>query len=567
MAAHVTSSAERIAASPHYWRGLTRAPMLLFGFFLAVYFLTSAGRLDSADGTVVAMTARWLVEHHTIALPSNAAEAVAGVGGYGYSKYGIAQSIVEIPFVVLGLVLRHLTRHEVMVDWATSMTNTVITALGCSVFYLLVRRLGASARRGVALTLLYGLGTLAWVYAKTDFNEPLQTLSLLAAAYAAVRARTRARAGWLVACGSALAVAILTKAALVVVVPAFVVYVLSFGEALQRPTWRRWSAPPLNRDWVRWALWRQLALLAPVALACGLTLWLNLVRFGSVLNFGYNFAVDDVPFANPIYEGAFGLLFSFNSGLIFYATPVLLGLWGVRRFSRQYPRELILIGLVGVAIVAVHAGWVHWAGLADFGPRYLVPVIPFLLLPAVDAFPGVWTRPREHKVALAIIAVAALLGIAEQALGILVSFGAYSALTCLQTPCPASLDASQSELLYDLWLLHASIAYNFLGNAPHVALGSYPFGAAPLGRPNWQGGLLDRMRYFWFVFLPHPRFWLAAGCLVCGGMIATTLAALTRAMSGPATLARLAVPEPESRAAALATGVRRASGRADERDV
>jgi hypothetical protein len=332
----------------------------------------------------------------------------------------------------------------------------------------------------------------------------------------------------LLACGSALGVTILTKAALLVVLPAFVLYVLTVSAELVGVDWRKLPALLLKKDIALRALWCQVALLAPVGIACGMTLWLNYMRFGSVLNFGYNYAVDDVPFANPLYIGAFGLLFSFNSGLIFYATPVLLGLWGVRRFTHRYPREMVLVAVVGLAILIIHAGWVHWAGLADYGPRYLVPVIPFLLLPAVDAFPGVWTRPREHKGALALIAAVALLGVAEQAMGILVSFGAYSALTCLQTPCPASLDASQSELLYDLWLLPSSLAYNFLGHAPHVVLSAYPFGAPPIGRPGWQGILLDRMRYFWFVFLPHPHVALALGCLILGGTMVAALAALNR---------------------------------------
>src|SRR5689334_15460872 len=84
------------------WRRLTSVPALLCGFFLAVYGLTSAGRLDSADGTVVAATAAALVQHHTFALPPTTAEAVLGVGGFGYSRYGVGQSLVEVPFFILG---------------------------------------------------------------------------------------------------------------------------------------------------------------------------------------------------------------------------------------------------------------------------------------------------------------------------------------------------------------------------------------------------------------------------------------------------------------------------------
>jgi 4-amino-4-deoxy-L-arabinose transferase-like glycosyltransferase len=510
------------------WLPLNSVPFLLGCSFLCIYALTSAGQLDSADGTVVAATARQLVEHHTVALPPGTPEAMLGAGGFGYSKYGIGQSIVEIPFVLLGLLLRHLTGNAYMVDWTISLTNSVLTALGCVVFYLIARLLGASARRGVALTLLYGLSTLAWVYAKTDFTEPLQTLGLLLAVYSLLRARETGHKAWVVAAGGALAVLIMAKAAEVIVVPAFVLYVLSLNKELVGVEWRRLRGSAFALESLLGAFWCQVALLAPVALACGVTLWLNVMRFGSPLNFGYDYKVDDVPFANPLYIGAFGLLFSFNSGLIFYATPVVLGLVGIRRFTRQFPREVVLFALTGLMILTIHSGWVHWAGLSDFGPRYLVPMIPLLLLPGVEAFPGVWTHPREHRRALAVIAGISLLGMFEQSLGIIVSFRAYAELTCLISPCPASLNASQSELLYDVWLLPTAMAYNFLGHMPHIGLSAYPFGAPPPGRPGWEGGLVASMKYFWFEFLPHPRVALAAGCLVFGSAIAVSLTRLNR---------------------------------------
>ncbi len=507
-------------------RAATSVPALLFWFFLAFYALTSAGRLDSADGTVVAQTARALLERHTLALPAGTPEAVLGFGGFGYSKYGIAQSLVEMPFVILGLALRHFTHQEWMIDWAVSFTNVPITALGCAVFYLVVCRLGASPRRGVALTLLYGICTLAWPYAKTDFNEPLQTLSLLLAAYAVIRARQSGRDRWLWASGAALALLALTKAAMLVAVPAFVLYVL--GDGLLDSGWRVMLGSLRKPAWWRGTLRRELALLVPVCAAVALTLWLNAARFGSPLDFGYSRAAGDAPFTAPIYEGAFGLLFSFNTGLIFYATPILLSLAGLRRFARRLPAETVLVAALTVMLLILYGGYRYWAGLAAFGPRYLVPIVPFLLLPAVEAFPGVGTQPRAHRWAVALITLAALAGFVEQTLGVIVSFGAYSTLTCLQVPCPASLDASQSELLYDVWLLRDAVTYNLLGHLPHFALTDYPFGTPPPGKPGWYDDLLDRMRYFWFVPLGHAKVYLAAGLLVCGAAMAAALRSVGR---------------------------------------
>lgn len=493
-------------------------PALIFGLCCGVYAFTAAGRLDSADGGVVALTARQLLQHGTLRLPASAPDVIPGVGGFGYSKYGIAQSIVEIPFAALGLLLRHFTRNERMVDFGISYTNTVITALACVVFYLLLRGLGASARRGIALTVIYGFATLAWPYAKTDFNEPLQTLAMLTAAYTALRGRQTRQMRWIVASGSALAVGVLTKSALGVVVPAYALYVAS--EDLVD---RGWHLTLLRKvSWWSGVARRQAALWFPVAVAGAIALGLNVIKFGSPLNFGYDVAGGDHPFSGPIIVGVFGLLFSFNTGIIFYATPVLLSLFGVRRFTRTRPHETILVALMALAMLILYGGYQYWAGLAAYGPRYIVPLIPFLLLPVLDALPGVGENPAAFRGALIAAGVFVALGVIEQLLGVIVSFGVYSSLTCNQFPCPASLDASQSELLYDVWLLPISLAYNLLGHVPHVVLHDYPFGALPPGRPNWQDAVIERMRYFWFVFLPHPGLALVSGLVMWGTVVAAT---------------------------------------------
>lgn len=503
---------------------LVTIPALIFGICCGVYAFTAAGRLDSADGGVVALTARQLLLHGTVRLPASAPDVIPGVGGFGYSKYGIAQSIVEIPFAVVGLVLRHFTHNERMVDFAISYTNTVITALACVVFYVLLRELGASARRGVALTLIFSFATLAWPYAKTDFNEPLQTLAMLTAAYAALRGRQTGRIRWIVASGSSLAIGVLTKPALGVVVPAYALYI-ALGSLLDSG----WRLALLSKVlWWRDVTRRQIALWLPMAAAGAIVLGLNVIKFGSPLNFGYDVAGGDHPFSGPIIVGVFGLLFSFNTGIIFYASPVLLSLFGLRRFVRTRAHETMLVALLALVMLILYGGYQYWAGLAAYGPRYLVPLIPFLLLPTLDAFPGVGGNPSAFRGVLIVAGILVILGVFEQLLGVIVSFGVYSSLTCNQFPCPASLDASQSELLYDLWLLPISLAYNVLGHVPHVALHDYPFGASPLGRPNWQDSVVERMRYFWFANLPHSGLALISGLVVWGAVVVASGGALFR---------------------------------------
>ena len=173
--------------------------------------------------------------------------------------------------------------------------------------------------------------------------------------------------------------------------------------------------------------------------------------------------------------GLFGLLFSLNSGLIFYATPTLLGLPGVPRFVRRRPAEALLAGVLVGTLLLLYSGYHFWAGMSAFGPRYMVPLIPFILLPAVYAFPDLWSHRREQRWVLALVCTVALLGFAEQLLGMVVSFQTYSALTCaVQCSDSVYLNASHAELLYDVWLLPRILAYELLGHVPHGGADELP---------------------------------------------------------------------------------------------
>jgi hypothetical protein len=524
-----TRSTTATFSDRQFWRWVRATPALLFLFFLGAYGLTSAGRLDANDGFVVARTAQAIVFEHKLSVPPGTLGAVVGAGGRSYSKYGIAQSLVEIPFTIVGKGLTHVSGLELMA-WSISWTNTLITALGCVLFYLLVCALGAGERRAIALTLLYGLCTLAWPYAKTDFNEPLQATTLLAAAYALWRARGE-QPRWLLLGGTALAAAVLTKAVLLAVAaPVFAIYAaLTLLDPNGHP-FAALSTRLRERQWWLALLRQQVLLWAPIVGASLISLLLNVARFGSPFDFGYGRTPEDKPFSGFIFKGLYGLLLSPNASLLFYATPVVLGIIGFRRFTRRQPAEAVLISLLAASLLIFYGGYLYWPGLSAFGPRYLVPLVPFLLLPAIDAFPNVLSQPRAALVPLSILGVVAFLGLFEQVLGVVVSFRLYTALTCTQFPCRGTLNPTQAEGLYHLWLLGPALAYNFLGHVPSIQLGAYPFGAAPPGRPGWQHLMVDAMRYFWFNALPHLVIWMIVDFVFVGIPTLACFIALVRRM-------------------------------------
>jgi hypothetical protein len=77
------------------------------------------------------------------------------------------------------------------------------------------------------------------------------------------------------------------------------------------------------------------------------------------------------------------LLFSPSRGIFFIMPVLLLSLWGIARMIRrgQCLREVILIAAIVTGSFLFIAGFYGWHGGWTFGPRYLVPILPFLAFP------------------------------------------------------------------------------------------------------------------------------------------------------------------------------------------
>lgn len=92
---------------------------------------------------------------------------------------------------------------------------------------------------------------------------------------------------------------------------------------------------------------------------------------------------------------------------------LLLGFWGIRRLVRQKQWRQIAIPLLTLGSLTVGYAIlqnVNWYSGLGWGPRYLLPAIPFLMLwilPVIDALPSApgWAR----AVAVGIIAQSVLI--------------------------------------------------------------------------------------------------------------------------------------------------------------
>ncbi len=333
------------------------------------------------------------------------AQGFFGIDGHVYSKKGFGLSLVMVPFYWLGWVIPGLGMLQ-----TASLVNLLITAVTAGVLYLTVRRLDYTPRVALLVSALYGTATIAAVYSKYLFSEPLAGLLLLLAVYLSITYR-RQRRGWLAAAvGLCAGLAVITRANNLFLVPLFGLYLLAVawidGPVAQGAgaTWQRRvmaAFTPLISFGI--------GLLPPAVILMGY----NLVRSGNPLSTGYDLTI----FSPNILFGLYKLLFSPLRGLFVYSPLLLLALLGIAWWWRRHKLEALLVaGIAGVTVLLFSA-WTSGEGLS-WGSRFLVPVVPVLciaLAPVVQrALSGSWPTA-------AAVLVLGLVSLIIQVLGIVIN--------------------------------------------------------------------------------------------------------------------------------------------------
>lgn len=354
----------------------------LFAFLAGLYILTAAGYLVSGDEETMYRVTRNLAWGQGLAvgqeklvlsapdgtelMPARPVEiettsAVPGRAGALYSKYALGQSILALPLFTLGQLLDPLWPGwpQLGPRLAVAMLNPLMLAATGWLLFHFVLRLGYSARLAVVITLAFGLSTMAWPYVNTFYPQPAKGFFVLLAAFSFERwrvERTRRWLGWL---GLALAAAVLMRVTALVLLP-------GLGVMLWLET-RSWA----ERLGLAWPVG------APLGLAVGLSLFYNWLRFGSPFDSGYY----EVAWTIPVILGLYGLLFSSGKSIFLYAPLLLLVVGTLPLFFKQHRSLAGLVSLWWVSYLALYAPYNFWTGGFNWGPRFLLPLIPVSLLP------------------------------------------------------------------------------------------------------------------------------------------------------------------------------------------
>jgi hypothetical protein len=257
----------------------------------------------------------------------------------------------------------------------------MVSAMALLAFFALALRVGVDRKAATMATFAWGLGSLAFPYSTMLYGHGLCGSLLFLSFSSLVSQRLDQR--W-TARGCAIA-GLCASYAVVTEYPAAIAALLLLGYALHASRSRRA---------VGWFV----AGAMPPALILGAYNW---ICFGAPWALGYAH-VADATFALGMSHGLMGLtypkplvlfalLFGSWRGLLWSCPIVLFAIGALVPFARgRWRDEACLCIAVVLFFLLLNSSYYMWWGGAALGPRHLIPMLPFALLPLARVPAGRW---------------------------------------------------------------------------------------------------------------------------------------------------------------------------------
>ncbi len=258
--------------------------------------------------------------------------------------------------------------------------NIILTAFSGSVLFWLLLLYGYSERTAVITTGLYGTATIVLPYSKTLFRETPVMVFLLLTLFCLECCRRQqkihGRILWGLAAGVMAVAAVLTKDSAVMAFPALLCVLLPMPR------------PIAEQRWLRYAL-ALMIVLSFVAL-------IIVVYVEPIFNLIEPILIQ-IGFATTYTRVALHTYLFSVGGSLWGTSPILLlalpGFWLL--WQQRQARLIIgiLLLMVGYAIGHALLTDVHWFGGLSWPSRFMVPVVPFVMLAVAPTIDRLFSLP------------------------------------------------------------------------------------------------------------------------------------------------------------------------------
>lgn len=343
----------------------------LFIFFASAYLLTASivNICNTDAGQLRLEVVRSIVERFDVSVPEGT--GIIGIDGREYSWVGIGSAIVAIPFYIIAKLSGSPPEN------AVSVINLLVGAATAVTVFLFSISLGYSKHSSVLVSNFYGLGTMAWPLAKQPFDHTVETFFVLNSAYFIHCYTGNRKIRYLILSSISLGFAFITRHTSLLSMPLLLVLI---------------TAPYLEKTDFKGTLKsfiREIVLFSIFFIPfVGLSFWYNYYRFGSAFETGYTLMATrlglDFFTGTSLLTGLSGFILSPGKGLFYYSPIAILFFFSIRPFVRRH--RAISTGFV--VIIASYLLFmsknIYWHGDWAWGPRYILVIMPFLIIPVAE---------------------------------------------------------------------------------------------------------------------------------------------------------------------------------------
>jgi hypothetical protein len=373
--------------------------LLIFVFFFSICTISSGGHLDWWDGTEAFLVTESMALKNTAKLdpfvPSvqelgfyinytvYANQALQGGNNTDprttplepvYTVRSLLLSALAVPFYFLSLVIGVSPIVTVGL-----LANSLFISLTSVVIFCISVEVHRSKRIGFLLSLIFSVCSFIWPYNTTFWVQPLQALTLALAAFFIIKiqhynmsfichytvlGKDRKRFYFGALASFFLGLSVFAHPTSLIFVPAFLIY--SFFSVMRYD----------KKNFIFFV-----AILSIVLFFVGLV---NYARFGSFMEFGYGYFSSLV--THNGWRGLIGLLVSPGVGLVFYFPLAILLPLGAKYMYKENRAlfflctYIIVANWIYVGTLSFGSEPIAWSGGVAWGPRYLIPILPFIMI-------------------------------------------------------------------------------------------------------------------------------------------------------------------------------------------
>ena len=322
----------------------------------------------------------------------------------------IGHAILYYPFVYLNYQINAVSNTEInyshedfndpaYIIWRNSLDNDfllletlfgpIFSSLSVSIFFLVCRTFGYSEKISLILSFVFGFGTVIWAYSNTSLNT-VPALFFILLGYFYFRLFEKTQSVQKLALSSiSLGFGFLVRPdAILVIIPLFVMLMYNLKNQKKK-------------------FLKIIAVLVPYVIAFGTTKIIEYLNFGeqgsSDITSGIISSAEIIQ--TPLHVGIFGNLLSPGLGIMVFVPVLFTIFFSYPDFWNKYKKETILFSSIIITFLVFYGRLDAWHGLVSWSARYMVLLIPFLLLPL-----GYSIQKRNNKKLVGMILILSGIG-------------------------------------------------------------------------------------------------------------------------------------------------------------